>query len=159
MLKEYLSNANLKTSGSKLELLERAKASAANSSINNGSATLNPCPSYVAEGVDPLISRHLIELVSDYVQASGGEAGSRWLGRYLGAAQSLDGKGSASMQLKKNYGSLAGFLSKHRQIFERDTSPEDEEMGFYVRLRGQPSNRNSSIELFVDKAVDQQNGN
>lgn len=86
-------------------------------------------------------TQYLVGLVREYVQARGGEAGSRDLGRYLAANGSSDGGGrntSALVTLKNLYGGLAAFISSRSDEFtkiEEDSSiPGDYE--FRIRLRG-----------------------
>lgn len=75
--------------------------------------------------VDPDISNHLKDLVKEYLHASGGEASSRNIGRYL-AANSAFGSGNnhdkkrftALKQLKQHYGSLLSFLSASEDSFK-----------------------------------------
>jgi len=75
---------------------------------------------------DPKVASHIDELVKEYLQASGGEASSRNIGRYLAAnapipsseANTADGKrNSALKELKKNFGSLANYLSAREETF------------------------------------------
>jgi len=122
---------------------------------NRGSSGTKPNgPSQRARSVDPNISSHIEDLIKEYLQASGGEASSRNIGRYLAAnaawnssetSQARDGKRkTANKQLKDSFGSLAYYLSTKEDTFEtikrnfQSGQGEDDppsEHSFGVRLR------------------------
>ncbi len=80
---------------------------------------------------EEIISAHVESLIREYLQASGGEASSRNIGRYLAAnsaAPNTDpnmsfggagagGKTSALKQMKYTFGSLANYLAKKEDVF------------------------------------------
>lgn len=76
---------------------------------------------------DPKVAAHIDELIKEYLQASGGEASSRNIGRYLAAnapipsseANTADGKRNTALkELKKSFGSLAHYLSTREDTFK-----------------------------------------
>lgn len=79
-----------------------------------------------AQNVHPEITAHIEALLREYLYASGGEASSRNIGRYLSANAALEPAGSsgggdrrntALKQLKSNYGSLAFYLTTKEDTF------------------------------------------
>ena len=61
--------------------------------------------------VDEHVSAHLKGLVAEYVQANGGIASSRQVGRYLAANKSSFQTSSALKELKLTYGNLNAFVN------------------------------------------------
>jgi len=110
-----------------------------------------------AQNVDPKIEAHIEELLREYLQASGGEASSRNIGRYLAANAALESDSSSNngslgnakrktalKQLKEHYGNLAAFLNCKEDAFElvsggfqsgsgEDDAPSDHSFGVRVR--------------------------
>ena len=109
-----------------------------------------------AQTVDPEVDAHIEELLREYLHASGGEASSRNIGRYLAANAALESSNSSNSgsggnpkrntalkQLKKHYGNLASFLNS-KEIFEinvdslesgRGENDPPSDHSFGVRLR------------------------
>jgi len=108
--------------------------------------------------MDPNVDAHIEELIREYLHASGGEASSRNIGRYLAAnaafpAEKNEGmngmvhgknRDTALKQLKQHYGSLAFYLSTKEDVFDKvsgdlqsrqggNDSPPDHSFG--VRLK------------------------
>jgi hypothetical protein len=89
------------------------------------------------------VSEYVINLVKEYIQASGGIAGSRDIGRYLNANSSFGGgqhgsigSSTALSELKGLYGSLARFINTHDDIFDRTaTIDTDGNYEFQVRVK------------------------
>ena len=111
-----------------------------------------PARSQPARSVDPSVAAHIEDLIREYLHASGGEASSRNLGRYLAvnaglasSAPSRNGqKNTALKQLKENYGSLAAYLNVKEDIFVKimtnfqsgqGENDQPSEHSFGVRLR------------------------
>jgi hypothetical protein len=82
--------------------------------------------------VDPQIDAHIEELIREYLHASGGEASSRNIGRYLAANAALTvengvinpignskSRETALKQLKHHYGSLAAYLNTKENVFAK----------------------------------------
>lgn len=68
--------------------------------------------------VDQAVAAHLQQLIKEYLTASGGEAGSRDIGRYLAAnGDSRKGNRSALTELKESYGSLLSFILSREDLF------------------------------------------
>jgi len=67
------------------------------------------------------IIQYLDKLIKEYLLASGGEASSRDIGRYLTAKEISERRGisygSALKELKDNFGSLNGYLTKRQDVF------------------------------------------
>jgi hypothetical protein len=70
---------------------------------------------------------HLVDLVVEYLRASGGKAGSASVGRYLAANNALQ-------KVKGSYGSLSGFIHHYSDTFELFDS-DDESYDFQIVLR------------------------
>jgi hypothetical protein len=75
--------------------------------------------------IDPRISNYLKDLIKEYLHASGGEASSRNIGRYLAANSAFGSENhhdkkrfTALKQLKQYYGSLQSFLSASEDSFK-----------------------------------------
>jgi uncharacterized LabA/DUF88 family protein len=91
---------------------------------------------------DP-VNEYIVSLIQEYLQASGGVAGSRDLGRYLNANYSYAarrnggvGNSTALTELKSKYGSLAKFINLNEEIFERSSAIDnDGNYEFQVRLK------------------------
>jgi uncharacterized LabA/DUF88 family protein len=96
----------------------------------------------IQEPPDP-VNKYIIGLIQEYLQASGGVAGSRDLGRYLNANHSYlarqnggVGNTTALTELKSMYGSLAKFINSHEDIFDRSSAIDsDGNYEFQVRLK------------------------
>jgi len=96
-----------------------------------------------AENVDPVIENHLRNLIAEYITASGGQAGSRDVGRYLAANAAVNAgrsqQGSSALkELKHSYGTLAAFIAKNDDMFDKLRENVDQygwEYGFPIRLR------------------------
>ena len=109
-----------------------------------------------ALNVDPNIEAHIERLLREYLRASGGEASSRNIGRYLAANAALDSDSSSNggrenakrntalKQLKEHYGNLAAFLNCKEDAFElvsggfqsgkgEDDAPSNHSFGVRVR--------------------------
>jgi len=93
---------------------------------------------------DTTVVNHLDNLVSEYIAARGGQAGSRDVGRYLAVnSSSMRNSGneevsSALTELKNTFGSLANYLSKRTDKFIRlDEDPVryGQEYGFPIRVK------------------------
>lgn len=79
-----------------------------------------------------LIDKHVEALIKEYLTASGGEASSRNIGRYLAANSALHIENStqngrkkrntALTQLKEYYGSLASYLNQKKDVFLKISS-------------------------------------
>jgi len=99
----------------------------------NPRATIN-----TGESVDPAIGAHLEDLIKEYLAASGGEAGSRDVGRYLAAnSDSKNGNNSALTELKESYGSLLAFIGRRGNTFtvlDKKKGRSGQEKGFPIRL-------------------------
>jgi len=99
----------------------------------NPRATIN-----TGEPVDPAIGAHLEDLIKEYLTASGGEAGSRGVGRYLAAnSDSKNGNNSALTELKESYGSLLAFIGRRGNVFtvlDKKKGKSGQEKGFPIRL-------------------------
>ena len=74
---------------------------------------------------------YLVDLVSEYLRASGGQATSRKIGRYLAANDALQ-------QLKSTFGNLAGFVNFHSDTFTKLESSVDLEFHIVLK-RGTPA--------------------
>jgi len=67
--------------------------------------------------LDPEVRDHLKSLISEYLTASGGVAGSRDVGRYLAANSASEGQRSALTELKESSGGLLSFLLSNDESF------------------------------------------
>ena len=95
--------------------------------------------------VSPEAETYLEGLVKEYIQARGGKASSRDIGRYLaanaGSASQPNNSGmkkeTALSELKDLYGGLNTFLIHREESFEKfsDDSPERTEYEYLVGLR------------------------
>lgn len=114
--------------------------------LNNNSNNIN---------IDPNVDAHIEELIREYLHASGGEASSRNIGRYLAANAAFPARksgdamngtfhDSALKQLKHHYGSLAGYLSTKENVFDKVSNDFQSRQGgndspldhsFVVRLK------------------------
>ena len=87
---------------------------------------------------DPAVSTHLLGLITEYLTASGGEAGSRDIGRYLAVnSDSRKGQMSALTELKENYGSLLTCILSQGDTFsvlDKPPGHRGDEKGFPIRL-------------------------
>lgn len=126
-LKEMSRAMGLPVSGRKVQLIERLQlASNSNSKDTDKVLSSDKAQNQVITGertkknlksniidVDPELSRYLQILMKEFLQASGGEASSRNVGRYLAAYKPLRlGQSQSALdELKIKYGSLATFLN------------------------------------------------
>jgi len=160
-LKERCRERGLPVSGTKAVLLERVQADVQNETKRleeeheekiRRKGTIRPVPTarlnfqpsfqmelerYDTDSVDPAVKEHIVGLIKEYLQASGGRAGSRDVGRYLAANKPLDTDKyvSALQELKKHYGSFVTFLMSNNDTFSRGKqylTPEGKEYGFPV---------------------------
>eukprot|EP00581_Thalassiosira_minuscula_P011905 CAMPEP_0183727736 /NCGR_PEP_ID=MMETSP0737-20130205/26276_1 /TAXON_ID=385413 /ORGANISM="Thalassiosira miniscula, Strain CCMP1093" /LENGTH=870 /DNA_ID=CAMNT_0025959453 /DNA_START=41 /DNA_END=2653 /DNA_ORIENTATION=- len=86
---------------------------------------------------DPKAAAHLAALIKEYLMASGGQAGSRDIGRYLAANNdSQKGNRSALTELKESYGSLLTFILSREDLFSvLDNNPGyGGDHGFLIEL-------------------------
>ena len=160
-LKERCRDRGLPVSGTKAVLLERVEGDVEEAkkrleedhkAKNQRKGTIRPVatarlniqPSFQlelekfdTENIDPAIKEHINNMIKEYLQASGGRAGSRDIGRYLAANKALDTDNyvSALQELKKHYGSFVNFLMANNDVFSRGKqhlTPEGREYGFPV---------------------------
>jgi hypothetical protein len=106
-----------------------------------GSSRSHERPPYGRSGTSPPfgatmsapqdVSSYLQGLIMEYLTASGGQAGSRDVGRYLAANKSSTGdpRVSALQELKAHFASIAQFVQIHSQAFERDYPSVDSATG------------------------------
>ena len=122
-LRDILRNNNLPVSGRKADLIERLNKfySEERESVNNPQS----------------LDENVIDLIKDYLHASGGSTGSRNVGRYL-SANKIDGT-SALAYLKNSHGSLASFLVHHAADHFMCEGIDDPQLykkdGFSITLR------------------------
>ena len=87
---------------------------------------------------NPAVATHLESLIKEYLIASGGEAGSRDVGRYLAAnSDSRKGNISALTELKENFGSLLTFILSRGDTFsvlDKGAGGSEDNLGFPIRL-------------------------
>ncbi|KAL7490288.1 hypothetical protein ACHAW6_016036 [Cyclotella cf. meneghiniana] len=87
--------------------------------------------------IDHKVTAHLEALVKEYLQASGGVASSRDVGRYLAAnSDSHKGKRSALSELKDAYGSLLAFIHSRNLFSVENDIPRAQSSsdGFPIKL-------------------------
>ena len=96
-----------------------------------------------AQAVDPAVRDHLTSLISEYLTASGGVAGSRDIGRYLAANSASEGQRSALTELKESSGGLLSFLLSNDQSFAvlDNKLGFGGEHGFKVALKNRKNNQ------------------
>ena len=125
-LKEYCRDRGLAVSGVKLALIERLKE-------DDELQKQVSSPEVVVDIKRPTVdvpssptTDYLMCTIKEYIQASGGTAGSRDIGRYLNANSSYAtrehgglGNSTALSELKGLYGSLARFINTYEEIFDR----------------------------------------
>jgi hypothetical protein len=104
-----------------------------------GSEGANVVPNrvlHVPDVVPQEISQYLQGLVVEYLRASGGQASSRNVGRYLAANKSMEGSGgqTALEDLKRFYNSVAFFIQRHPQTFSRGDPRFDGKRAFSIQL-------------------------
>ena len=95
------------------------------SNTNTDMATHQSNHNQQVSTIDPRIDAHIESLLREYLHASGGEASSRNIGRYLSANSAVpigqmgngNGRNTALKQLKKSYGSVASYLNTKTDIF------------------------------------------
>jgi len=93
----------------------------------------------VSKTLDGAVVDHLDNLMDDYLKASGGQVGSRDMGRYLAANSSSKKQrgneevSSALTELKQEFGSLANYISNREGKFVRlDVDGPYQEHGFLI---------------------------
>ena len=160
-LKERCRERGLPVSGTKAVLLERVQADVEEEKNRleeehkenmRKQGTIRPVPTarlnfqpsfqmelekYDTENIDPAVKDHLIALIKEYLQASGGRAGSRDIGRYLAVNKAFDTENymTALQEMKKHYGSFVTFIMANSDTFSRGKqhlTPEGKEYGFPV---------------------------
>lgn len=87
--------------------------------------------------IAPEMEKHLEGLVKEYIQARGGQASSRDIGRYLAANGGSGGHGTALSELKRLYGGLSAFISNRPDSFRsyNDDSTDATLFEFKVALK------------------------
>lgn len=130
-LKQICRERSLQVTGRKAELIKRIEAAdlqQQEEKQQQQEATQQP--------EDPQ-SAFLAGLITEFIHASGGTASSRDAGRYLNSNRSFHAnegrRVSALADLKSQYGSLAGFIRQHPQIFTRSDTGGAE---FHISLTG-----------------------
>ncbi len=100
-LKEICREEGLRVSAKKkIDLVERIEAHMNSVKIQKATAKTSP-------------SEYLESLTLEYLQASGGQASSRDIGRYLAANKGSAGPGTSALtELKEIYGNLAKFINE-----------------------------------------------
>ena len=160
-LKERCRERGLPVSGTKAVLLERVQADVEEEKNRleeehkenmRKQGTIRPVPTarlnfqpsfqmelerYDTDNIDPAVTDHLSGLVKEYLQASGGRAGSRDIGRYLAVNKAFDTENfmTALQEMKKHYGNFVTFLMANSDTFSRGRqylTPEGREYGFPV---------------------------
>jgi SAP domain len=137
-LKAELKGKGLPVSGRKADLIERLRKSAYRTD-GETSSTPTDAQNHLSSrdkimqsrtknnniDVDPDLSGYLQSLMKEFLQANGGEASSRNIGRYLAANKSLRfGESQSALDdLKVRYGSLAAFLHGIQQQHENSGNP------------------------------------
>ena len=122
-LKEICREKGLKISAKKkAELIERIKAHVESEALHQQEARASLS-----------LEDYLISLMSEYLRASGGQANSRNVGRYLAANKGSKGRGTTALsELKDKYGSLNTFLKGTPNFYIVHGPPESKE--FDVRI-------------------------
>ena len=148
-LKEVCRERGLKVSGVKAALIERIEADVQEEMArrrevygdSRREVSASSRQQRIQESGTSLseVKNYLIMLISEYIQARGGEASSRDVGRYL-AANKSSGKSSghsyALQELKHGFGSLAAFIGMCPEIFDRsDAQSDDGKFAFAIRLK------------------------
>jgi hypothetical protein len=128
-LKEYCRDRGLAVSGVKSALIERLLEDdqlQQEVSSRDSAAKFERPKSDIPSPPSSPTTEYLVDLVKEYIQASGGIAGSRDIGRYLNANSSFAsrehggiGQTTALAELKSIYGSLARFINAYPELFER----------------------------------------
>lgn len=87
--------------------------------------------------IAPEKEEYLEGLVKEYIQASGGQASSRDIGRYLATNGGSGGHGTALSELKRRYGGLSAFISNSPDLFRsfNDDSTDTTMFEFKVALK------------------------
>lgn len=86
--------------------------------------------------IDPEMEKYLEGLVKEIIQAKGGQASSRDIGRYL-AANTVSSGGTALSELKRLYGGLSAFISNRPDTFRsfNDDSTDSTLFEYKVALK------------------------
>jgi hypothetical protein len=142
-LKEFCRERNLATSGVKAGLIERLENDDERQRQLSSSIAATDHRRSAGEVPASPVTEYAITLVKEYIQASGGSASSRDIGRYLNAnisyaARQHGGIGSSTAltELKGLYGSLARFINTHDDIFDRTSAVDtDGNYEFQVRVK------------------------
>ena len=142
-LKDLCRERNLAVSGVKSGLIERLENDDERQrQLSTSSAVTDP--KRIASDIPASpVTEYAITLVKEYIQASGGTASSRDIGRYLNANTSFAarqhggiGSSTALSELKDVYGSLARFINTHDDIFDRAATVEkDGNYEFQVQVK------------------------
>lgn len=122
-LKELCRERGLKVTGSKAILVERIIQ---DNIMKVQAQNLTPKPirgstiNHESQIQDTPESRLFIAQINEYLTASGGEASSRDVGRYLAAAPGLRGRGTSALtELKEAFVSLRAFVDGNQAHFYR----------------------------------------
>lgn len=153
-LKDRCRERKLPVSGVKAKLLERIKKDNEEqiSKLLNekrSGRVLSLGSSHSPSTASPETTKHLRDLIFEYVKARGGIATSRDVGRYLAAnrassrtsIQSRSGTSArgltALQELKDSYGSLVAFIVQQSDIFRRKDEESDDEQSrsFLIELK------------------------
>ena len=122
-LRKELRKRDLKVSGVKAELVSRLSGSMV-SLPQSGGGQILPCRQTPP---DPSLSSALHKHISTYLQASGGRATARNVGRYLSKCQPPAGAYSSTLAaMKERYGGFLRFLKGHGGGIGFDSSRFDE---------------------------------
>ncbi len=86
---------------------------------------------------DPKAAAHIEGLITEYLTASGGSAGSRDIGRYLAAnSDSRKSNRAALSELKESFGSLLPFVLSRDDVFSVGDKPGNgDDTGFPITLK------------------------
>eukprot|EP00546_Thalassionema_frauenfeldii_P000696 CAMPEP_0178938608 /NCGR_PEP_ID=MMETSP0786-20121207/26426_1 /TAXON_ID=186022 /ORGANISM="Thalassionema frauenfeldii, Strain CCMP 1798" /LENGTH=625 /DNA_ID=CAMNT_0020617347 /DNA_START=225 /DNA_END=2102 /DNA_ORIENTATION=- len=137
-LKELCRQRCLPVSGTKSVLIARLEENDKDSMMiatKNVLDDFQPKLEHQNQANDPT-THHLLNIVNEYIQASGGTASSRDIGRYLTAnasyaARENGGNGvTALTELKEIYGSLNKFVNSFPQIFDRSKAIQGDDGGW-----------------------------
>lgn len=122
-LKEICREKGLKISAQKKsDLVERIEAHVKNDALRRQETKTTMS-----------LEDYLISLTAEYLQASGGQANSRNVGRYLAANKGSSGRGTTALsELKERYGSLNTFIKGIPNFYIVHGPPESKE--FDVRI-------------------------
>ena len=114
-LKERCRERGLPTNGLKADLLERVQKDAEEQIKSFQDTSRSHRAGY---------RKYFVDLVQEYLHASGGSASSRDIGRYLAVNKfqfpGSPEKMSANVAMKKMFGGLTAFVLEHENLFEID---------------------------------------